>query len=154
MQTLTVVGVKDADDLIARKPTASRISGTEGLYGSYVRLTTQTPGAVIYYTTDGSCPCDSPDRQRYDGPVPVLSDLTLKAIAVAPGYADSDVATFTYKVKYDPEGINDLSVGDSPMDNIIFDLQGRIVGTPSASRQPASLKPGIYIRNHRKVLVR
>lgn len=154
VQTLTVVGVKDADDLIARKPTASRISGTEVLYGSYVRLTTQTPGAVIYYTTDGSCPCDSPDRQRYDGPVPVLSDLTLKAIAVAPGYADSDVATFTYKVKYDPEGINDLSVGDSPMDNIVFDLQGRIVSTPSASRQPAPLKPGIYIRNHRKFLVR
>ena len=153
VQTLTVVGVKDADDLIARKPTASRISGTEVAYGSYVRLTTQTPGAVIYYTTDGSCPCDSPDRQRYEGPVPVLSDLTLKAIAVAPGYADSDVATFTYKVKY-PEAINDVAVGDSPMDNIVFDLQGRIVSTPSSSRQPAPLKPGIYIRNHRKFLVR
>ena len=154
VQTLTVVGVKDAEDLLTRKPTASRISGTEVLYGSYVKLNCETPGAVIYYTTDGSCPCDNPNRMRYDGPVCVVSDLMLKAIAVAPGYAESDVATFTYKVKYDPEGIDDVTVGDSSLDNVVFDLQGRRIPYSTFNVQRSTLKKGIYIRNHRKFLVR
>jgi len=153
IQTLTVVGVKDADGLLTRRPTASRISGTEVLYGSPVSLRCETPGAVIYYTLDGSCPCENPNRLRYENPIRIVSNLTLKAIAVAPGYAESDVATFTYKVKYDPEGIESTTLKDSDKENgMVYDLQGRqIVNSKSANR---SLRRGLYIKNRRKFVVR
>ena len=55
-------------------------------------------GATIYYTLDGSCPCDATARNLYDEPITVSSDVTIKAVAVKDGMADSEVATFTYTV--------------------------------------------------------
>ena len=48
-------------------------------------------------------------------------DVTLKAVAEAPGYAESDVATFIYKVTI-PEGI-DQPEGD-PTADPVFTLHG------------------------------
>lgn len=48
-----------------------------------VSLTSTTPGAVIYYTIDGSTP--STTSQQYQAPFLVASNLTLKAIASAAG---------------------------------------------------------------------
>lgn len=61
-----------------------------------ITLTSATPGATIYYTIDGSVP--STTSTEYTGPVSVSSALTLKAIAIKSGIADSDVLTETYAI--------------------------------------------------------
>jgi serine protease len=56
-----------------------------------------TPGATIYYTTDGSTPTTS--SAVYTSPVPLSASTTLKAIAAAPGHAQSAVASGKYNVR-------------------------------------------------------
>ncbi len=61
-----------------------------------VTLTTTTTTASIYYTLDGSVP--TPASNLYTGPISISGDVTLNAIASAPGYVQSGVssATFTF----------------------------------------------------------
>ena len=146
IQTLTVVGVKDADGLLTKRPTASRISGTEVLYGSPVSLRCETPGAVIYYTLDGSCPCDNPNRLRYNSPIVITRDMTLKAIAVAPGYAESDVVSFNYRVKRDPQSI---TTAEATRNNkSVYTLQGIMM------KEGSQLKRGVYLVGKKKIVVK
>ncbi len=71
-----------------------------GLYQSVeaVELTSATPGAEIYYTTDGSVPTTS--STRYEGPIFLnpLQTVYLRAMAVAPGLEPSGVSSRLYKV--------------------------------------------------------
>jgi hypothetical protein len=62
-----------------------------------VTLTTDTPGATIYYTTDGTDPFSVP-RQRpggsvYTGPIQVSRTMTIRAVAWLPGWRQSDVSS-------------------------------------------------------------
>ena len=59
VEGLTTVNVKDAALLVTIAPRASRVSGTEVYRGTKVQLSSETEGAVIYYTLDGSCPCNT-----------------------------------------------------------------------------------------------
>ena len=61
-----------------------------------VTITDSTPGAVIYYTTDGSTPTTS--SKQYSGAIDVSSSQTLKAIAVASGYRTSTAAVAVYNI--------------------------------------------------------
>jgi hypothetical protein len=80
---------------VAAKPTFSPGSGT---YSSTqtVTISSSTPGATIYYTTDGSMPTTA--SQSYSGPVTVSQSETISAIAVASGYANSPIASATYVI--------------------------------------------------------
>ena len=51
-------------------------------------LSSETEGAAIYYTIDGSEP--TVESRLYIGSVPYTEDITVKAIAVANGYRNSD----------------------------------------------------------------
>jgi len=69
--------------------------------GSYasaqqVTLSDATPGAVIYYTTNGTTP--TPSSTVYSSPIAVTSSETLEAIAVASGYTNSAVASAVYSI--------------------------------------------------------
>ena len=59
-----------------------------------VSITDATPGAAIYYTRDGSTP--SPVSTRYSRPITVASNQTISAIASAPGFLQSSVASAAY----------------------------------------------------------
>ena len=96
----SLINVKMLSEMTVAKPTASIASGSEVERGTEVYLRCATEGATIYYTLDGSCPCDNTDaRIVYDGtPIIINSNITIKAMAIAEGMYDSDVATFTYRV--------------------------------------------------------
>ena len=84
----------------AATPSFSEPSGT---YASaqIVSLSSTTAGSAIYFTTDGSAPTTS--SYRYSGPVTISSSMTLQAIAVAAGYANSGLAQANYVISM-PKG--------------------------------------------------
>lgn len=77
----------------AAAPTFSPSTGT---YNSAqtVAMSSTTPSATFYYTTDGSTP--TVGATKYSGPTTVSSNETIQAITVATGYAQSDVASAIY----------------------------------------------------------
>jgi hypothetical protein len=80
-------------------PTFSPGAGTYGTSQS-VTISDSTPGATIYYTTDGTTPTTS--SAVYSIPIPISSTETIKAIAVASGYSNSSVASATYSINATP----------------------------------------------------
>lgn len=60
--------------------------------GVNVVITCTTPGASIYYTTDGTEPSKDTGT-LYTEPFSISGDITCKAIATKEGFLDSDVAT-------------------------------------------------------------
>ena len=114
----TLVNVMMESEMTVATPTASVASGSEVPNGTAVYLRCTTEGATIYYTLDGSCPCDNtPARKVYDGtPIIINSNTTIKAMATAPDLYDSDVATFIYRVghglKGDVNGDGEVNIAD------------------------------------------
>ena len=64
--------------------------------GPSVTLTSVTPGAAIYYTTDGNTPDET--STLYTAPIAVNASQTLSAVAVATGYANGVVAVGNYVI--------------------------------------------------------
>lgn len=62
--------------------------------GKTVAITTTTAGAVIHYTTDGNVP--TAESPVYTDPIPVTGKMTVKAIGVKEGEANSAVATVEF----------------------------------------------------------
>jgi len=76
----------------AAAPTISTTAAQNGAV--VVSLATTTSAATIYYTVDGSTP--SASSPQYFAPFLVASNLTVKAIATAPGNASSNVTSQTF----------------------------------------------------------
>ena len=79
----------------AATPVFSPVAGTYSSTQSVI-ITDSTPGATIYYTTNGSIPTTS--STRYTGAITVSATETIKAIATASGYSQSAVATAAYTI--------------------------------------------------------
>ena len=79
----------------ASEPSFSTGSGDLGA-GALVTITSSTPNAAIFYTTDGWTPTEA--STRYAGPIPVRTDTRLQAIAIAPGKLPSAIGEATYTV--------------------------------------------------------
>jgi len=77
----------------AAEPTFSPAAGTYTSIQS-VTISDTTPGATIYYTTDGTAPTTS--STKYAGAITVSSSETINAIAVATGISNSSVASAVY----------------------------------------------------------
>ncbi len=98
--SLTTSAVATATYTIGPSPAATpRFSPSPGYYPSALNVTisTTTPSATIYYTTNGSTPTTS--STVYTGPINVTATMTIKAIAAATGYSASAVATGTYTIR-------------------------------------------------------
>ncbi|MBX3425371.1 MAG: CotH kinase family protein [Pirellulales bacterium] len=75
----------------------TQFSVKRGFYSSpqSVAITTDTPGATIRYTIDGSAPTATTGTV-YAGPIAITTTTTLRAAAFKPGYLPTDVDTQTY----------------------------------------------------------
>jgi len=82
----------------AAKPTFSVPSGTYSSAQS-VQIFDTTPGATVYYTTNGAAP--TPASTVYKSAVSVSETEYLQAIAVADGYTTSPLATSIYSIGAD-----------------------------------------------------
>ncbi len=78
-----------------------------------VKITTETDGATIYYTTDGTDPDET--STEYTAAIPVAETMTIKAIAVKDGYTDSEIATAEYTI---------VDTGNWVFDELTYDLIG------------------------------
>ena len=100
LEATTMVNVVDPALLNAVKaPRASRLSGTAVYRGQTIALTTESEGATIYYTTDGSCPCDAATRIKYERPIVINDAVTIKAMAMGINADESEVQTFDYTIR-------------------------------------------------------
>jgi Chitobiase/beta-hexosaminidase C-terminal domain/Legume lectin domain/Bacterial lectin len=80
---------------VAATPTLLPAAGTYTSTQS-VSISDTTPGATIYYTTNGTTPTTA--SSVYSGAITVSATETLKAIAVAAGYATSAVGSAAYTI--------------------------------------------------------
>lgn len=85
----------------AATPTFSPAAGTY-TSAQNVAIADSTPGATIYYTTDGTTP--GTGSAVYSAPIAVSSSQTLMAVATATGYATSAVASAQYTINLTPPG--------------------------------------------------
>jgi Chitobiase/beta-hexosaminidase C-terminal domain/Beta-propeller repeat/NHL repeat len=94
--TQQAIAVSGTETLTATStPTFSPAAGTYTSAQS-VTIADTTPGAVIHYTIDGSTPTAS--STQYIAPISIGVTQTLQAIAIAPGYASSAVASALYTI--------------------------------------------------------
>lgn len=96
---------------IVQMVTAEPGSG-EIVEGSTVRLNTNTDGATIYYTLDGSAPSPS-NRILYTGPIVINKDTIIRAYATKKGLKDSPISSFEYRVVEDStiaRGLDGLTI--------------------------------------------
>ena len=143
----TVEYVQAADPVISPDP------GTQ--YADFeVVLSTTTPGASIYYTTDGSDP-DPGDlggsTSLYGEPIPVTGDgtaLTVKALAGGPYFLESPVVEASYTIDYpvmvtteDPTGPGSINavLAAAPDGSVVTFAPGvtTIVATETLPEGPA-----------------
>jgi len=88
---------------------APKFSHERGFYDRplSVTLATETEGATIYYTLDGSKPFESggrfPAGLTYTGPVRIARTVCLRARALKPGFKPSTIVTHTYLVNASEE---------------------------------------------------
>ncbi|MDP4290230.1 MAG: chitobiase/beta-hexosaminidase C-terminal domain-containing protein [Bacteroidota bacterium] len=80
---------------VVASPTFSPAAGTYNAVQNVV-ISSATPGALIYYTTDGNTPTTT--STLYTGPITVGTNLTLKAIAVMNGMTNSAVTSASYVI--------------------------------------------------------
>jgi Chitobiase/beta-hexosaminidase C-terminal domain/FG-GAP-like repeat len=78
----------------AATPTFTPASGTSFASTLSVAIADSTPGATIFYTTNGSTPTTS--SQVYSGPISINASTTIQALASASGFAQSGIASASY----------------------------------------------------------
>lgn len=144
VQTVTVVNVKDETGFICPAPEPNYMDGSALEEGTLISLTCELPEATIFYTTDGSCPCNSPTTQRYTEPIVLNGKMTLKTYAAAPGYVDSDIAEYVFYLT------DVITISD----NQPVPMKGTYTLSGMKVRQGTPLRKGIYIFGSRKIVVR
>jgi Legume lectin domain/Chitobiase/beta-hexosaminidase C-terminal domain len=97
---ISVSAVGTATYTIESQVTTPTFSPAGGTYPSVqtVTISTTSPNATIYYTTNGTTPTTA--STQYAGPITVSATQTIQAIASASGYFDSNVASATYTIRF------------------------------------------------------
>lgn len=83
---------------VTQKPTFSPANGSVTSVNKQVTITSATPNAVIYYTTDNTTPTTASDKINSGQKVTLSKNCTLKAIAIAPKHQRSEVTEAAFTV--------------------------------------------------------
>lgn len=100
-----------------------------------VYLSSETEGATIYYTTDGSTP--TTESTLYTGGFEITENCTIKAIAVCEGYLNSDVTTMVVDFRYiyaifdSAAGVVTLKYGFKPEGVTVYEMGNTTFTTSS-----------------------
>ncbi|NLH00675.1 MAG: SH3 domain-containing protein [Clostridiales bacterium] len=86
----------DGETVASMKEPAPKSQTVSFIGGKTVTLTSDTEGASIYYTLDGSLP--TRNSTLYTGAITFCSTAKLRAIAVSGNYSDSTILEYTVKV--------------------------------------------------------
>ncbi len=81
---------------VQTQPPAPSLPGGVFSTPQLVTFSDPAPGSAIYITLNGSTPTGG--SPPYVGPIPVTGSVTIKAIAIAPGYLPSSVVSETYSI--------------------------------------------------------
>ncbi|HEY5328995.1 MAG TPA: chitobiase/beta-hexosaminidase C-terminal domain-containing protein [Acidobacteriaceae bacterium] len=94
----TTSGVSSAVYTINLAAAGPTFTPAAGIYASAqsVTLADSTPGATIYYTTDGSTP--TPSSKVYSSAISVAATTTINAMATASGYSASAISSAVYTI--------------------------------------------------------
>jgi N-acetylneuraminic acid mutarotase len=95
-----------------------------------VAISDATPGALVYYTTDGTTPTNS--SAQYASAITVSATETVQAVAVAPQFLASTVSSAAYVINLP---LPDFSVAAAPA---LFTVSAGQSGTTSVSITPAN----------------
>jgi hypothetical protein len=109
----------------AAMPTFSPVGGTYNSPQSVV-ISDSTPGAIIYYTTDGTLPSKS--SAQYSAPIAVSSTETIKALALATGYYTSALGTAAYTINSSGTTLN-MSAGFTASSGVTMNGTTQLSGT-------------------------
>ncbi|HEX6545024.1 MAG TPA: chitobiase/beta-hexosaminidase C-terminal domain-containing protein [Bryobacteraceae bacterium] len=98
VNTVSVYGLfADSTTQPTANPTFGTPANTIFNVPTGITISDATPGAVIYYTTDGSVPTTS--SAVYNGPIQITGPTTISAFAQAPGFTASQVVESFYTVQ-------------------------------------------------------
>jgi hypothetical protein len=140
---LTSSAVVSSAYTIARVAATPALSLAPGSYSTAqsVTITDITPGATIYYTTNGSTPTTS--STKYTGPISVAATETLEAIAVATGYTNSAVATAAYTIG---NPIATFVATPSGTDTLTVPVDGTTAFTVASQNQSGQSYPTVIVK--------
>ena len=98
----------------AATPTANIPTGSEVEAGTKVALTTETNGAQIYYTTDAEIGrnVSAENGILYEDAIAITENITIYAVAVKPGYNQSEVLVVSYTVMDETVDWGDITEAD------------------------------------------
>lgn len=94
-EDILTVALKRGGSPIADTPTFGPAGGSYNSIQSVI-ISSTTPSATIYYTTDGTTPTTS--SAVYSAPITVAASETIQAFATAAGYGDSAVGVANYTI--------------------------------------------------------
>jgi Chitobiase/beta-hexosaminidase C-terminal domain/FG-GAP-like repeat len=105
----------------AATPTFTPPSGSTFSSTDNVTITDTTPGATIYYTTNGTMPTTS--SSVYSGPIVVSATTTINAIATASGYTQSALSTASYTLIASTGGVVSDNFDETALNSSLWTVE-------------------------------
>ena len=90
----TILAAGNREITTPRDSDVPTISGADKFSDRTEVTITATPGAIIYYTTDGTVPTNG--SQQYNTPITLTETTTIQAIAIEDGHIMSDVVGMAF----------------------------------------------------------
>lgn len=108
-------------------PVLSPDGGTYTSSAVTVTISESTPGATVYYTTDGSIP--TTNSPVYTAPLQLTATTTINAMGVASGYSNSNIAAATYTFTTGGGGFINYSEGFTSPSGLVLNGAANFDGT-------------------------